>query len=32
MSGHDTRFYNALRLGRAQGHRLDEVFGDQSWP
>ncbi len=30
-SGHDTRFYNALRLGRAQGHRLDEVFGDQSW-
>lgn len=30
-SGHDTRFYNALRLGMAQGNRLDEVFGDQSW-
>ncbi len=30
-SGHDTRFYNALRLARAQGYRLDEVFGDQSW-
>ncbi len=29
--GHDTRFYNALRLGLAQGNRLDEVFGDQSW-
>ncbi|MGC8782648.1 MAG: hypothetical protein ACP5UQ_17440, partial [Anaerolineae bacterium] len=30
-SGHDTRFYNALRLGRAQGYRLDQVFGDQNW-
>lgn len=30
-SGHDTRFYNALRMGRAQGNRLDDVFGDQSW-
>jgi len=29
--GHDTRFYNALRLGMAQGNRMDEVFGDQSW-
>jgi glycosyltransferase involved in cell wall biosynthesis len=29
--GHDTRFYNALRLGLAQGNRLDELFGDQSW-
>jgi hypothetical protein len=29
--GHDTRFYNALRLGMAQGNRLDQVFGDQSW-
>jgi len=30
-SGHDTRFYNALRLAQAQGYRLDEVFGDQGW-
>jgi hypothetical protein len=30
-SGHDTRFYNALRLGMAHGNRLDEVFGDQAW-
>lgn len=30
-SGHDTRFYNALRLGLAQGKTLDQVFGDQSW-
>ncbi len=29
--GHDTRFYNVLRLGLAQGHSLDAVFGDQSW-
>jgi hypothetical protein len=29
--GHDTRFYNALRLGMEQGYSLDEVFGDQSW-
>jgi hypothetical protein len=29
--GHDTRFYNALRLGRQQGASLDQVFGDQSW-
>ncbi len=28
--GHDTRFYNALRLGLAQGHSLDAVFGDQA--
>ncbi len=28
--GHDTRFYNALRMGLARGHSLDEVFGDQS--
>jgi hypothetical protein len=29
--GHDARFYNALRLGLAQGNPLDQVFGDQSW-
>jgi hypothetical protein len=29
--GHDTRFYNALYTGLAQGHNLDQVFGDQSW-
>jgi hypothetical protein len=29
--GHDTRFYNALRLGLAQGNPMDQVFGDQSW-
>jgi hypothetical protein len=29
--GHDTRFYNALRLGLAQGNSMDDVFGDQSW-
>ena len=29
--GHDTRFYNALRLGRLQGNNLDQVFGDHSW-
>ena len=29
--GHDTRFYNVLRLGLAQGQSLDAVFGDQSW-
>ena len=29
--GHDTRFYNAIRLGLAHGNRLDEVFGDQGW-
>jgi hypothetical protein len=29
--GHDTRFYNALRLGRLQGSSLDQVFGDHSW-
>lgn len=29
--GHDTRFYNALRLGTAHGNRLDEVFGDLGW-
>jgi hypothetical protein len=29
--GHDTRFYNALRLGLEQGYTMDQVFGDQSW-
>jgi hypothetical protein len=29
--GHDTRFYNALRLATTQNRRLDEVFGDQAW-
>ena len=29
--GHDTRFYNAMRVGLAQGHDLKDVFGDQSW-
>ena len=29
--GHDTRFYNAMRLGISQNHSLDAVFGDQSW-
>jgi hypothetical protein len=29
--GHDTRFYNVLRLGREQGAALDQVFGDHSW-
>ena len=29
--GHDTRFYNALRLGLAQRNPMDQVFGDQSW-
>ena len=29
--GHDTRFYNALRLGISQNQSLDAVFGDQSW-
>jgi glycosyltransferase involved in cell wall biosynthesis len=29
--GHDTRFYNALRIALAQRRRLDEVFGDQAW-
>ncbi len=28
--GHDTRFYNVLRLARAQGLSLDMVFGDRS--
>jgi len=28
--GHDTRFYNVLRLARAQGLTLDMVFGDRS--
>jgi hypothetical protein len=28
--GHDTRFYNALRVGLAQSQSLDTVFGDQS--
>jgi hypothetical protein len=29
--GHDTRFYNALRLGLSQGYNLDQVFGDHTW-
>jgi hypothetical protein len=29
--GHDTRFYNALRLGIDQNQSIDSVFGDQSW-
>lgn len=29
--GHDTRFYNALRLGLAQGNSMEQVFGSQSW-
>jgi hypothetical protein len=29
--GHDTRFYNVLRLGLAQGQSLDQVFGDHAW-
>ena len=29
--GHDTRFYNAMRLGLEQGYTMDQVFGDQSW-
>jgi hypothetical protein len=28
--GHDTMFYNALRVGLAQGKTLDDVFGDQT--
>jgi hypothetical protein len=30
-AGHDTRFYNAMRLGLAQGDSMEQVFGDQSW-
>ncbi len=29
--GHDTRFYNALRLGLNQGYTLEDVFGDHAW-
>lgn len=29
--GHDTRFYNALRLGLSQGYTLEDVFGDHAW-
>ncbi len=29
-AGHDTRFYNVLRLARAQGLSMDMVFGDRS--
>jgi hypothetical protein len=29
--GHDTRFYNAMRLGIEQGYSMEQVFGDQSW-
>jgi hypothetical protein len=28
--GHDTMFYNVMRTATAQGHYVDEVFGDQS--
>ena len=28
--GHDTMFYNALRIARDQGLYVDDVFGDQS--
>jgi hypothetical protein len=28
--GHDTRFYNAMRLAQADGLGIDDVFGDQS--
>ena len=28
--GHDTMFYNVMRVAVAQGHYLEEVFGDQS--
>lgn len=28
--GHDTMFYNAMRSAVAQGHYVDDVFGDQS--
>lgn len=29
--GHDTRFYNAMRLGLSQGYTLEDVFGDHAW-
>jgi hypothetical protein len=29
--GHDTRFYNALRLAKQKGLVLDDVYGDHSW-
>lgn len=28
--GHDTMFYNVMRTAMAQGHYVDDVFGDQS--
>jgi hypothetical protein len=28
--GHDTMFYNVMRVAISQGHYLDDVFGDQS--
>lgn len=28
--GHDTMFYNVMRTAMAQGHYMDDVFGDQS--
>lgn len=28
--GHDTMFYNVMRAAMAQGHYVDDVFGDQS--
>jgi hypothetical protein len=28
--GHDTMFYNVMRTAMAQGHFVDETFGDQS--
>ena len=29
--GHDTRFYNALRLAKQRGLALEDVYGDYSW-
>ena len=28
--GHDTMFYNVMRVAMTQGHYVDDVFGDQS--
>jgi hypothetical protein len=28
--GHDTMFYNVMRMAMSQGHYVDDVFGDQS--
>ncbi|HEY52198.1 MAG TPA: hypothetical protein G4N94_01940 [Caldilineae bacterium] len=29
--GHDTRFYNAMRVALQRGQSIDDVFGDQSY-